>query len=246
MSFYLTLPSTTSFDFFPDNTAGQFTTKLPQPINLKEDFEVGLSEIQFNSSYINVSEDACFVDYKNAEENEKTRIRIIPGMFSNNEDFIKIINERIQQDYGFEDITFSYDKMTRRVTVRVSNKATIKLSPNLARLLGFKNPKINGPHQRYAQSIMDLNEDYHSIFVYCDIVSPNTVGDAFAPLLRIVPTFNRTNPIVHHTYQTPHYFPVSRKNFNQMEILLKNHLGKTLSFGSGQTIVTLHFRPRQN
>ena len=171
MSFYLTLPSTTSFDFFPDNTAGQFTTKLPQPINLKEDFEVGLSEIQFNSSYINVSEDACFVDYKNAEENEKTRIRIIPGMFSNNEDFIKIINERIQQDYGFEDITFSYDKMTRRVTVRVSNKATIKLSPNLARLLGFKNPKINGPHQRYAQGIMDLNEDYHSIFVYCDIVT---------------------------------------------------------------------------
>ena len=246
MPFFLTLPSTTSYDFFPNNTAGQYNTKLPQTIDLDESYEVGLSEIQFNSSYINVAKDACFLSYKKFNTKTWIRLRISPGMFSNNEEFITLLNRRIQLEYNISTFIFVYDKMTRKVTLRMTERAKMHMNPNLARILGFKNAKMSGPVQTEADSIMDLNEDYHSVFVYCDIVSPNTVGDTLAPLLRIVPTFNREKPVVHHIFQTPHYFPVSRNNFNQVEILLKNHLGQTLSFGSGQTIVTLHFRPRQN
>ena len=46
--FYLTLPSNSSVNHYPDNNASHYYT------NLGGDFEVGLSEIQFSNSYYNV------------------------------------------------------------------------------------------------------------------------------------------------------------------------------------------------
>jgi hypothetical protein len=48
MSFYLTLPSTASLQYYPDNTQSNYTTILKQPITLASDYEVALSEITFS------------------------------------------------------------------------------------------------------------------------------------------------------------------------------------------------------
>ena len=54
---YLTLPSNSSLPFFPDNNAGHFITKLPQTINLNDDYKVGLAEIQFVNNFQNITND---------------------------------------------------------------------------------------------------------------------------------------------------------------------------------------------
>ena len=55
--FYLKLPSNSSMDHYPDNNTSHYYTKLPQAIDLKSsDYEVGLSEILFNNSYLNIEE----------------------------------------------------------------------------------------------------------------------------------------------------------------------------------------------
>ena len=43
--FYMTLPSNSSMQYYPDNTAARYTTKLTSPIELEGDWEVGLVEI---------------------------------------------------------------------------------------------------------------------------------------------------------------------------------------------------------
>jgi hypothetical protein len=45
--FYLTLPSNASLDVFPDNKTGSYRVKLPHPIDLNGNWEVGLYSISY-------------------------------------------------------------------------------------------------------------------------------------------------------------------------------------------------------
>src|SRR5579872_5675084 len=52
-SFYLPLPSNSSFDYYPGNKTGDYTVKLPRHIELEGDgWEVGLAEIHFPMSFV--------------------------------------------------------------------------------------------------------------------------------------------------------------------------------------------------
>jgi len=54
--FYVTLPSNSSMDYYPNNTVARFTTKPNSLIELEGDWEVGLTEISFPSFVENVME----------------------------------------------------------------------------------------------------------------------------------------------------------------------------------------------
>ena len=57
MSFHMTLPSDGSLDVYPQNTLSDYRTHLPQMMNLEDDdWEVGLSEIVYPTSIMNVQE----------------------------------------------------------------------------------------------------------------------------------------------------------------------------------------------
>jgi len=45
--FYMTLPSNSSMDYYPQNSVAQYTTKLNGQIELDGEWEVGLTEISF-------------------------------------------------------------------------------------------------------------------------------------------------------------------------------------------------------
>ena len=61
--FYITLPSTSSMSYFPDNTLSSFRTLLPHRINLNSelDWEIGLSEIQFPLSLRSINDDEGYI-----------------------------------------------------------------------------------------------------------------------------------------------------------------------------------------
>ena len=59
--FYLTLPSNSSMDYFPDNTLTHFTTRLPQMIDLDGSWEIGLAEIQYPHSWHNIKKGEAWV-----------------------------------------------------------------------------------------------------------------------------------------------------------------------------------------
>jgi len=58
--FTLTLPSNSSMNYHPNNTASQYTTKLNHVIELDGNWEVGLLEASFPSKTDNVLPDECF------------------------------------------------------------------------------------------------------------------------------------------------------------------------------------------
>ena len=52
-SFYVTLPSDSSLDVYPDNTPTKYTTKLKQGATLIGDYEVALAEVQYKFDFDN-------------------------------------------------------------------------------------------------------------------------------------------------------------------------------------------------
>lgn len=82
------------------------------------------------------------------------------------------------------------------------------------------------------------------MYAYYDLVRPREVGDVMAPLLRIVPSTNKTQDVLHHIFEKPHYIELNRINFNTLEIFLTNHNGQQFSFSRGNSIVTLYFLPQ--
>jgi len=61
--FYLTLPSHSSMDYYPQNTRGAVYNKLTSPVELNGEWEVGLTEISFSFDIQNVTEGSCPVTF---------------------------------------------------------------------------------------------------------------------------------------------------------------------------------------
>ena len=48
--FYITLPSNSSMDQYPNNTKASFRTQLAKPVILNQDYEVALVEVNYSSN----------------------------------------------------------------------------------------------------------------------------------------------------------------------------------------------------
>ena len=61
--FYLTLPSNSSAEYYPNNTVTQFNTRLHRSFNLVGEWEVGMTEIMFPHSWYNVGREDSFFEF---------------------------------------------------------------------------------------------------------------------------------------------------------------------------------------
>ena len=68
------------------------------------------------------------------------------------------------------------------------------------------------------------------------------MGDSQVPLLRVVPVEGEDGQRVSRAFVSPQYLPVSRKEFESIEINIKRSSGQVVPFETGRCIVNLHFR----
>jgi hypothetical protein len=86
----------------------------------------------------------------------------------------------------------------------------------------------------------------YTMFIYCDVVSYQMVGDSMAPLLRTVPVDNGTDAdVVSYVFSKIHYVPLSRAAFDSIEIHLTDDTGADIEFKQGHVTVKLHFRKKR-
>ena len=268
MSLYLTLPSNSSADYFFDNRPSHFVTKLPQAIQLSGEWEVGLAEIQFINTFSNVPDKQIWFTYqRSGPAKDPTRLldptvhsggrvytdikqkaTLKGGFYESSEVFIQALNEASEEEVerlpnSNHPVNFKYNPATRKVSLRVfEDNASVTLSKPLQAILGFLHSFYHGPGVFTAEEMVDINQDYKSMFVYCDLVTPRPVGDAMVPLLRTLPIIDQQHKVIHAIFDRPHYIPLSRFQFDTVEILITSDLGQELSFPQGHTVVTLHFR----
>ena len=93
---------------------------------------------------------------------------------------------------------------------------------------------------------VDPNRGLYSLYVYCDAAEAIPVSDIKDPLLRVVDSAGNFGDTINRLYMTPQYVPVSKKEFNTVEIYIRDDTGRPVPFEFGKVITTLHFRRSGN
>lgn len=251
-----------------------FTTKLATTIELTNEWEVGLAEIMFPRSWYTISKDGLFieVDYSRCNDKPKfedhtnsinnvVRMYINGGFYNSMEDLTQELNHAGYRTFSsspefieglFSPPAFHYKSMAKRMYVTLSAGMSVKFPPSLESILGLspaQNPMCNA--LREFTSIRgdlscDLQAGIHALYVYCDLLQFTHVGDIKAPLLRVVNSGGESGEVITRYYERPRYIPLQKKNFDTIQLIIRDDLGDKIQFESGKVLLTLHFRRTQN
>ena len=160
------------------------------------------------------------------------------------------------------------NSFTRRITMEYGytvegNLLLVKFDDDLAQLLGVSdgylssfahqivtlsdekisiNPSTSAGEIYISKRSYDLTGGIQSLFVYSDVVDYSIVGNTRAQLLRMahIPSSTFGSNCVDR-YENPHYFPLSTKEINSIEIHIKDDSNQTVGFEFGKVKLVLHF-----
>ena len=253
---HITLPSNSSMKFFPNNTLTNYTTRLHAPLELGEVgmWEVGLSEIHYPHSWFNIpnfthnhteldakrQEDYSLNLFKKLDATKPIQHMLDPGHYTRTSDVVRVLQRRIGV---YADMR--WDKTDSKVRVNMKRNRRFTMSEQLAGTLGLPTDLRGGKDAEFAvegRRILDKFPDIGSLYVYCDIVTHQLVGDSSVPLLRIVPISGKAGDIVSHVYENIQYVPVRGGTIQNIEVDIRDDTGQPIPFESGRVVVTLHLR----
>jgi hypothetical protein len=242
--FFITLPSDSSSQYYPENTTACFKTKLSDRIDLDGEYEVGLAQLNYPHSWFNFNNknEKYYMSYEPDDESEPVLCIFASGQFSN----AKIMARVLSDSMSIGDINgaaFIWDPWKRKMVMTITNtRGSFRMSEALAEFLGYDGTQSYIVGNHIAERTFDLNRNLRLLYLYSDIVSYSLVGDTKAPLIRACFTEGEFGEMIQTTFTHPHYVPLSRTNFETIEININNELGKPMPFEFGKSVVTLHFR----
>lgn len=251
------------------NKTNHFRTQLPHPIHLEGDrWEVALVEFMFPKSWYNVDreQDNCinitmdgpfYAKLKQADNtamakieaciplaNYDTPARLVEALNNN----LEVKNKPWTTDHLRGQARFNYNVVKQRMQLVVSsNLLAVKLNMHLMYMLGFNYMEIYDfpPGKHEATYPLDLRAGFDSIYIYCDLVAPQIVGNTKAPLLRIISIQGDYGQMVNQIFPSPHYVPVLHRNFSSIKISINTDQDKPVPFQFGKSVVKLHFRKQK-
>ncbi len=252
------------------NTLAEFTVQLPQRVSVGMEFEVALCEILYPRSWYNllVTDDNLVMLHELDRSSKSPRwidvqYTVPAGYYDTVQDMIIMLNSlitrfRFKNDIlpGMVPMQFQWDRTTRRVALtRLNTDKTqcwLELPTKIRYMLGltednmssFNNIEESLPFVRATYS-PDMRGGFDAIYVYCDLVKNQMVGDSLAPLLRVVPVEGKQDQVVCRTYPNPHYLPLQKTEFDSVEISIKDDQNRPVPFSSGKVVVKLHFKRKK-
>jgi hypothetical protein len=239
--------------YYPENTVAHYITRLPDAIRLTgSDYEVGLAEIMFPISWYNISNEygKLYVEIERKKDGERVICLVDSGYYPDGKIFANRLMMKIREviDPTECSVGFFFDATTKKFSLKIkcSNDVIFKLSKEFAKKFGFskQGPYVSGLY--WSVGAVDIHQNKNLLYVYCDVVAHSNVGHIKAPLLRVCNIKGDYGEMIRITYTHPHYIPVSRREFDTIEINLNDELGRPFSFLNGKSVVILHFRRRNS
>lgn len=247
--FYMTLPSTSSSNFFPHNTTANYITQLRNPIQLQGAWEVCLYELHYPQTFFNVTKSSSKIKASYGINEEDTTITYMePGYYRSSTDFLNSLNDTL---FNLNLGSFVLNRSTwgsQYTPPETIGERTLKhLIPcaTLSKQLGYE-PGTNVIEAPLSSNPLNLARGIPThMYVYCDIIEGQIVGDTCVPLLRMINTRHEKYSFGEDTtvsFQTPQYLPILKRSFGTIEIDLRENSGLPTPFKDGTLSVVLHFR----
>ena len=241
--FYVFLPSNASLNLYEDNTLTSYTVHVPEPIVLEGDYEVGLQSIIWSRSFYNITDDSDRFYVENSTKVADT-IVLTKGNYETFENLIEHINEKLKKVVN-NNIQFKCNSISEKIFVSVKNGHRVLLKGTLSQILGFggKNKIISKPQM--SPYVGDLSGGLRCLYIYCDLVDYQIVGDTKAKLIKVLPVEGKYGDTIYKTFDVPTYYPIGIKLFQDIKIDIRDDSGRKVQFNSGRVAVNLHIRQRQ-
>lgn len=216
-----------------------FRTEIPQAQSADEMYSGVRKILEDANVYFRSDQEQFYYKYNDWH--------VISIQHGNYESIDQIINEFNTHTLLKKLLNFKYNGVTKRVSLKLKN-TTLKVlgfSQRLALQLGYK-PDINMAENPVPSHPANIWSGLPSqMFIYCDIVEPQLVGDAIAPLLRIVNVAaDNYNYGCHKIaiFSPTHYINVMKREFENIEVNIRTETGDVMPFEFGTLSLKLHFK----
>ena len=254
--FFLTLPSNTEGD---GNRTNSYRVQLPAHMDLQGDWEVGLSELFYPNSWCNITSEDHFFVLEGPGLDERSDFYFIPQKnYISVDDLVGQLNmaetkhgRKVHLEERDPTVNFFYKTNKNRVMVQLRGKGfRLHLSRKLQYILGYDTQMvITGEYEdsiNYADHPPDITGGFNFLYVYCNLIAPQIVGNVNAQVLRVINMEKRDfGANIEKEYANPHYVPLLEKEFSKVEINIKDDRGSLVPFEFGKVVVKLHFRRRR-
>ena len=238
--FYLTLPSNASLNEFPNNKTTSYRAKLPQSIDLEGVWEVGLYSISYPNTWYTLQKGVDTHLFYADRTGLFQQAIMDYGYYQSMQELIKAANKALSRNVS-DNIKLTYNAFTGKVTVQIKNGFQFAVMKQLSIILGFGGKEVI-LKKNDRKPLRGRLDNSSTIYVYCDIVEPQIVGDTSAQLLKSIPAEGRFGDIIAKTFTNIQYVPIRTKSFEAVEVLLRNDTGDPVPFERGKVVITLHFR----
>ena len=250
--FYITLPSDSSKDLFPENNPSEYVTKLPRWVQLSGEWEVGLHSIAYKQwNIVQHLDEPILYTVIQQGQTVKHEAVMIKKYYTTVHEYISSINESLKKSLEKESLPaddIKFGITNGKVTITLRSGYKVYLRREQAIVLGFM--KFGDSEEvktftgtELANYVANLHRETN-IHVYNDIIQPQIVGDRTISLLAIIPTKKTTG-----TYETVyaaeniHYIPIQRKSFQKIKVFLRSSTEESIPFEHGRASITLHLKP---
>ena len=169
-----------------------------------------------------------------------------PGFYATPEKLLKELNRCVPASAG---VSFSLTEEEagkgqhfRLDTLPPGHR--LELTEGLHYVLGFPSPQLTKVGQ-IADFPPDLQRGAFAMFIYCDIVEPNMVGNTLSPLLRTTHLESgvRHGVVLHQVFHPALYVKVCRTTISVIEVDIRTDTGEPFPLSQqGKMILTLHFK----
>lgn len=143
-SFFITLPSNSSMNYYPNNMLSNYVTKLPRAIELVNQYECGLNECHYPITYYVTDDETMLHLYSFLGGEQKVLdISSAGGHYKSPHMLVKQINDAISCiEPKLNVARFLYNEVTQKITVRFGSDTrgwcSLVMSNAMAELLGFE------------------------------------------------------------------------------------------------------------
>ena len=264
--FYLTLPSNTKVE---GNTTSDFRVELPSAIELEGQWEVGLAEILYPGSYDTIHDCSMVMNINDREGAAASgfstsirylKVKIDDGHYATIQELLEAINFAMMRAWKerepmngavhvkkFDDAArFEYTDVIKKVRLTINeadNVSSLELDKRLHHTLGFEYGDLT--RSQIAKYPVDLKAGLESLFVYCNLISPQWVGDVRTNLLKILPLRGSPGDTISIDCPTVHFVDLLTNRFSTIEINIKASDGSDISWAYGKIFVKLAFRKKK-
>ena len=211
--FYVTLPSNSYMQYFPDNKTSNFVTKLSTTLQLDGEWEVGLAEIDYSHTWYNIREGKnsleIYVPDKWAQE-----FSIQPGYYEKVQDVIDALRKAGLANMA--DVVVTHEDTSKRVTVRCAKGAVLELRGNIARMFGFLNNTTIRAFDKKGFTLALPKTGNQYFYVYTDIIKSQYHGDVVVLVFRIVTVKGEHGSYVSKNFERPNHVPLRKKPLTQL------------------------------